>query len=419
MAGRDRSVRLYDVSLPAARWQRTAHGDRVTSVAFSPGNSNIASAGHDGRIVLWDVPSGRRLSIIQSARWTYWSVAFGAEGRTLAASTGGGDISLWDLVDQATPRRVAMPAEGREGSLSADGRRFAAFEPEGRKISVWDLAQSPPKILRSFAVRVGDPSPGHSISPDGLTLAIADGTLRLASVESGAEHVIPTLFLGPCQQLAFSSDGTVLGLSTGAIAAYRTNKCSVTLWETATRKQIFRKEAESAGRFALSADGRRMALTLEKGRIALWNVADSQIEREIAADANLYSAIKLSADGQSLLSNQGNHTRRLWDCHTGRTIRKLPMGSGESACFSHDGKTLATADRVAITLWNIATGARLDDVIKAEEMGEFGWLMFAANDNALAGWISRDQQSGELLFWDANTLGSVETNSRISSRTRR
>jgi hypothetical protein len=55
----DGTVRLWEV----ATWRQAGclrgHDGSVTSVAFSPDGTRLASAGHDHRIVLWELPRGR------------------------------------------------------------------------------------------------------------------------------------------------------------------------------------------------------------------------------------------------------------------------------------------------------------------------------------------------------------------------
>jgi WD40 repeat protein len=71
------------------------HGMGVLAVAWQPGRSVIASSGQDGAVVLWD--TDRAVEPKRLRRTTAWTerLAFNAEGKLLAASTGK-NVSFWN-----------------------------------------------------------------------------------------------------------------------------------------------------------------------------------------------------------------------------------------------------------------------------------------------------------------------------------
>jgi WD40 repeat protein len=68
----------------------------VTAVTFGPAGKTVASAGTDGRIILWDVAAGDRLREWELPGRVY-DVAFAADGRHLAAANGNGTVYLLRL----------------------------------------------------------------------------------------------------------------------------------------------------------------------------------------------------------------------------------------------------------------------------------------------------------------------------------
>jgi WD40 repeat protein len=113
-------IRLWDVADPARPQQLgqplIAGGDRVGSVAFSPGGNTLASGSSDGTIRLWDVtdpvdpqPLGQPLT---GGSTPVDSVAFSPDGHTLASGSGDGTTRLWNLNVQYAIQRICTAAGG-------------------------------------------------------------------------------------------------------------------------------------------------------------------------------------------------------------------------------------------------------------------------------------------------------------------
>ncbi len=82
----------------------------MTSVAFSPDGSTLASASQDGTIILWDVKTRRRLGTPLAGHTdAVWGVAFSPDGGTLASASQDGTVILWDV---KTRRRLGEPLVG-------------------------------------------------------------------------------------------------------------------------------------------------------------------------------------------------------------------------------------------------------------------------------------------------------------------
>ena len=57
----DKTVRVWDVSTSTELWTRHEHNGRTTDVVFSPDGKTLASASEDYTIRLWDVRTGTHL----------------------------------------------------------------------------------------------------------------------------------------------------------------------------------------------------------------------------------------------------------------------------------------------------------------------------------------------------------------------
>ena len=100
------------------------HAGTVTSVAFSPDGTLLASGGADNSVKLWIAASGRELRTMSEHTGIVSSVAFSPDGKMLASGSQDKTVRLWDV---ATGRRLHTL------SGHADAVNAVAFSPNGKK----------------------------------------------------------------------------------------------------------------------------------------------------------------------------------------------------------------------------------------------------------------------------------------------
>ena len=280
-ATRDQSsgntVRLWDVSKSRPIKAEPVPGS-VNSLAFSPNRRLLVSAGQDGTVQLWNVPSLRPSGgPIPAPDAPINAAAFSPRGDLLAFAVAG-TIKLLKLHTRHTKsidagKTVYAIAFNNDGTELASGG-------EARTITVWDPASR--RKLRSLNGHT-DAVFALAFSPDGRLLASgsADDTVRLWHLASRKPPGQPlTGHSDYVRSLAFSRDGRIL-ISGSADDTVR-------LWDVASGTQLGQPLSSDAfvNSVAVSRDGSTLAAGSRDGVLRLWSPiglppTSTALEREV------------------------------------------------------------------------------------------------------------------------------------------
>ena len=279
----------------------------ILSIAFSANGQTLASASHDNTIQFWDVNTGKALNAVPDH---VSALAFSPHGNTLATAEWDRDVKQWDV----TSGQVLDTFVGHTARVNC-----VAFSPNGRI----------------------------------LATGSSDKTVRLWNLPAEEVSRILVGHGGDVNSVAFSADGSILA-SGSADAAIK-------LWDASSGKLLrtLQGHARAVNSVTFSPDGRTLASGSDDATIILWDTRTGRITRTLTGHTGPVRSVAFSPNGSTLASGSDDSTVKLW--HVSGALAAFSTLQGQSAAinavaFNQDGSIVASGSADdSVRLWYMST----------------------------------------------------------------
>jgi WD40 repeat protein len=346
------------------------------TIAFSPDGTSVAIGGADGGAGLWATRTRQQTVSFPGSKAGIGAIAFSPDGKLVATGVADGTAAVWraggfELKDLDTRDVITQGGWARD--------RFVIVDATGARIWEWpSLRPLPP--LRMLTPGAPPGSEGGNSSQDG-TLVTWHTPTGTEIWNTRQRRIVGMLPVGTAYGIAFSGDSRRIGYFDPAspmeivdiasahklalqgspppcsvgwrwavfspdgrfIAA--TTLCGQTVvWDAYTARRISEfTEPVQVGLTAFSADDIHLALGLNDGTIAIWDVRRRRPAHVLAGHTSAIGTVFYNPDGKLLISTSFDGTARIWDTARGRVLRIFPHSLGGGG-FSPDGKLVAITD---------------------------------------------------------------------------
>ena len=219
--GRQSTIVVRHDDLEAARTCRSPEEATITCLAFSPGQSLMASGGDGASIVLWNTENWEPVGEPLPPDGTVRSLAFTRDGSKLIAAMDDSTVVVWDLATRAVARTLTGHGKSVQSVVhspvddlfvtgssdetvrlwngefeligtydafapvtllrfSPDGQKLIAGTSVNNSVLVWNVEQQPPSLDLVHVIK------GHSREITGLAFLADDGNTFVSVSDDGS-----------------------------------------------------------------------------------------------------------------------------------------------------------------------------------------------------------------------------------------
>jgi WD40 repeat protein len=394
-------IRLWKVATGEPIGKLAGHSSWVSSIVFWPDGKRLASSSADQSLRIWDIASQTCLDVLRGHRQEVWRLALLPDSKTLISGSKDGVVCFWDTsFPHPHQTHMILPERVATWGMTPDSQSIVTLNQEGQ-VSEWkspDFKQNNPLLSTGGALIEGQDA---VFSEDARSLAVGstNGTLQVWDLEHRTlkrQWTESTGVVRPEAFLAASSKLVTTSMDTGMHHE----------WDLGSTLPI-QSWPYPLGFSALSlSPDDRYCLAFGYGGDYALRTLTEQTDRRLPLDGVEPTVGSFSSDGSLFVIASDMGFARVWNTSTWRevaTVRGVLMGMN-SARFSPDGKRLVVAS-------SGAEAAKLFDTESWQEV----FTLAGSGTGSMGAKFSPDGNSvlwgnttGDLYIWHAPSWDEIK-----------
>jgi len=346
-AGEDGNLRIWDAQTGGSERIIEANSGAIESFAWSPNNKRIISGHDDGSIRVWKVETGELLETLRGHQGIITDLKWSPVDDRIISADGSGFVRVWNMA-YSTAWRLYPPQAEQEEDRSVVG---ASWSNDGK-----------------YLVIAGGDMFGLTDPPSFSIWDVGKNKLTMESLGDKLNYMGLDVHYSPDNKSILYIGFPVFPDFSGLATAYVFDAQSGEIIQTFTPggDNLIRSTA-------WSPDGSQVATGLFNNQIIIW---DYQTGEQIAKlvfsdnDAMFINYVEWSPDGSKIAGSSDESFAQVWDTHTWEplyTVHHQPPAFVGPATWSPDGTRLLTgagndeqgAKDTTARIWDGETGKEL------------------------------------------------------------